>query len=334
MQSTMMRATALFISAPRKMAAAVAAASPFMSHRMDDQISALNNSMNEILLDPSLYERAQAWTMKHAYFLQSAIDNTMGPIIWTAGYNGALAKGMAQDEAVRYADGLIRQTQGSTLPEDISRIETGPAYARVFTQFIGYFNMMANTNATGVKQIAKDIGLKRGAGKALMLVTMGMMVPIWVAEAIAQGMRGGPDDPDGDGYLDDWLAAVFGMGTIKGMFAMVPLVGQIANSAINRFNSNPADDKMSLSPAVSLLEGSAGVGVDLYKMMNDEGNAARTVRDVASLVSIATGLPALAVARPLAYLAGVDAGQISPTSPADAARGLVTGTASPESKNR
>jgi hypothetical protein len=40
------------------------------------------------------------------------------------------------------------------------------------------------------------------------------------------------------------------------------------------------------------------------------------------------------VARPLGYLAGVDQGTISPTSTADAARGLVTGVASPESKTR
>ena len=334
MQSSMTRATALFISAPKKMAQAVAAASPFMASRMDNEIAAMNDAMNAILLDPSLYERAQAWTMKHAYFLQSALDNTMGPIIWTSAYNGALGKGLSQDDAVRYADGVIRQTQGSTLPEDVSRIETGPAYARVFTQFIGYFNMMANTNGTQVKQIAQDVGLKRGAGKALMLVTLGMMVPIWVAEAIAQAMRGGPDDPEGDGWLDDWLAAVFGLGTIKGMFAMVPFVGSLANAAVNRFNGNPADDKMSLSPAVSLLEGAAGVPVDIYKTLHGEGNTQRTVRDVASMISILTGLPAIAAARPLGYLAGVEGGQISPTGPADAVRGALTGTASPASKNR
>lgn len=335
MRSTMLKSAAMMISiGPKKMAAAVAAASPFMANRMANEIAAINGAMNDILLDPSLYERAQEWTARHAYFLQSAMDNTMGPIIWTSAYNAALNKGagMSPDDAVRYADGVIRQTQGSTLPEDVSRIETGPAYARVFTQFIGYFNMMANTNSTMVKQIAQDVGLKRGAGKALGLVTLGMMVPIWVAEAIAQAMRGGPDDPDEDGYLDDWLMAVFGFGTIKGAFAMVPFVGQLANAGINRFNGNPADDKMSLSPAVSLLEAAVGVPVDIYKAITDEVKLRTLVRDVASAVSIATGLPAVAIARPLGYLAGVEQGQIAPTSAADAVRGAITGSASPDSK--
>lgn len=334
LESHMMRATAQYISNPKEMGRSVAAASQFMENRMENEIAAINDAMDEILLDASLYEKSQAWTRKHAYFMQTAMANTMEPIIWTAGYNGALQKGMSETDAVRYADGLVRQTQGSTLPEDVSRIETGPAYARVFTQFIGYFNMMANTNATALKQIAGGVGLKKGAGKALLLVTAGMLIPLWVAEAIAQAMRGGPDDEDDDGYLDDWLAAVLGMGTIKGAFAMVPFVGQLANAGLNRFNNNPADDKVSLSPAVSLLEGSAGVGVLAYKAVTDPDkiNARNAVRDVASAISITTGLPAYAIARPLGYLAGVEQGKIEPTSAADAVRGAITGSASPESK--
>ncbi len=332
----MMRATAQFIANPRKMAQAVAKASPFMDQRMANELSNINDAMDKILLDPSLYERSQAWAQKHAYFLQTAFANTMEPIIWTAGYNGALEKGASEAEAARYADGLIRQTQGSTLPEDVSRIETGPAYARMFTQFIGYFNMMANTNATGLKQIAQDAGLKKGAGKALMIVTMGMLVPLWVAEAIAQGMRGGPDDEDKDGYLDDWLAAVFGMGTIKGTLAMVPFVGQAVNAGLSRFNNNPADDKISLSPAVGMLEAMVGLPSQVYQAMQDPDkiNARNAVRDVASAISLTTGLPAYALARPLSYLAGVESGKIEPTSPADAVRGAITGTPSPDSKQR
>lgn len=336
LQSSMLRAAAQMVAAgPRKMARDVAALSPFMANRMDNEIAAINQQMNDILLDPNLLEKAQAWTSKHAYFLQTALDNTMGPIIWTSAYNGALGKGLGATEAVHYADGVIRQTQGSTLPEDVSRIETGPAYARLFTQFIGYFNMMANTNATALKQIQQEVGLRKGAGRAFGVVMLGLLVPLWVAEAIAVAMKGGPDDPEGDGYLDDWIAAVFGMGTIKGAFAMVPFVGQLAMAGVNRFNSNPADDRVSASPAVSMLEAAGGVPVAAFKLAKgEEVNAKNAVRDVASLVSIATGLPATAAARPLGYLAGVEQGTISPTSTADAVRGAVTGVASPESKNR
>ena len=64
----------------------------------------------------------------------------------------------------------------------------------------------------------------------------------------------------------------------------------------------------------------------------EEGSQRKAIRDVASLVSIATGLPATALARPLGYLAGVNEGAISPPSTADAVRGAVSGVPSPESK--
>ena len=104
---------------------------------------------------------------------------------------------------------------------------------------------------------------------------------------------------------------------------------------MNRFiNGNPSDDKMSLSPAVSILEGAVGVPSDVYKLMTDPDNLNKrsAVRDVASLVSLATGLPAVAVARPLGYLAGVATDKIDPTSAVDMARGVVTGTPSPASR--
>jgi hypothetical protein len=241
---------------------------------------------------------------------------------------------MDERMAIRYADGVIRQTQGSTLPEDISRIESGPAYARVFTQFIGYFNMLANTNGTALKQIADEQGLKKGAGKAFGVVMLGLLVPIWVAEAIAHAMRGGPDDEDDDGYLDDWLAAVFGFGTLRGFFGGMPFIGAAAQSAVNRFNDQPADDKFSLSPTVSVLEAAVGAPASVYGAIVDDKNAQKAVRDLSALITVATGLPAMTLARPVGYAAGVMQGRIEPAGPVDAARGLVTGTASPESKQQ
>lgn len=334
LDSHMLRAAAQYLRNPKKMANEVAQASTFMETRMAHEVQAINNAIDEILLSPSLYKQAQNWTAKHAYFMQTAFDNTMGPIIWTAAYNGSLAKQGDSTVAARYADGVIRQTQGSTQPEDVSRMETGPAYGRIFTQFVGYFNMLGNTSVTGLKQAAGELGVRKGAGKMLGITTMGLLVPLWTAEAIALAMRGGPDDPEDDGYLDDWIAAVFGLGTIKGAFAMVPFVGQLANAAINRLNANPADDKMSMSPAVSILEAAAGVPSDVYKAITDPDklNKRNAVRDVASAISLATGLPAVALAKPLGYAAAVSDGRVEPTGPVDAVRGTITGTPSPASK--
>lgn len=332
--SHLMRAVATYIAHPKQTSTAVWDASPYMDQRAKNEVAILADTMEKILLDPTIYESAQAWTQQHAYFMQSGIDNVLSPIVWTGAYNQAIEEGMTHEDGVRFADGVVRQTQGTTLPEDVSRIETGPPYARAFTQFMGYFNMLANTNVTALQQVAHEVGLLRGAPRALYLVTMGLLVPLWIAEAIAQVFRGGPEDEDKDGYLDDWLAAVFGFGTIKGLFAAVPFVGQLANAAVNRANNNPVDDRVSLSPAVSLLEAGAGAPVSVYKAIVEDGNKRTAIRDVASLVSVATGLPTYAAARPLGYLAGVLDNRIDPAGPVDATRGLLTGSASPESRGR
>lgn len=328
------RAAASYIASPKKFTQAVWAASSYMDDRAKNEVAMLNEQLQDILIKPTIYSRAQSWSMRHAYFLQTAFDNVLSPIVWTGAYNQAVEQGMSESDAIKFADGTVRQTQGTTLPEDVSRIETGPPYARLFTQFVGYFNMLANTNATALKQIAQETGLRKGAGKALYVVTMGLLMPLWVAEAIAQAFRGGPEDEDedDDGYLDDWLAAVLGMGTIKGLLAGVPFVGQLAVAGMNRANDNPADDRVSLSPAVSVLEAGVGAPVSVYEAIVEEGSARKAIRDVASLVGIATGLPAVALARPLGYGAAVAEGDVEPTSGGDMARGLITGTPSPESR--
>jgi hypothetical protein len=331
--SHMRRAVAQYIADPQQLKNTVWSLSPYMADRASNEVAVLSDTLEAILLNPSVYESAERFTRRHAYFLQTGMDNQMSPIIWTGAYNQALVEGMNDRMARRFADGVIRQTQGSTLPEDVSRVETGTAFVRAFTQFVGYFNMLANTNATAIQQIAQEQGLRKGAGKAFGVLMVGMMIPIWVAEVIAHAMRGGPEDEDDDGYLDDWLAAVFGFGTIRGILSGIPGIAQIGQKMVNGFNDNPADDRFSLSPTVSVLESAVAAPQNVYKAIVDEGSAQKAVRDMSALITLATGLPAMTLARPLGYAAGVAQGKIEPTGPVDAARGLVTGTASPESKN-
>lgn len=328
-------ATADYLRHPKRTAEEVAELSVFMRNRMSNEVDAMLGDIQGILLDPSLYEKAQEWTARHTYFLQTAFDNVMGPIIWRAAYSEALEQNFDTKDAVRIADAAIRQTQGSTMPEDVSRIETGPAYARLFTQFVGYFNMQANLLGTEFAKVSQEMGLRKGMGKGLYITLLGFYAPAVIAELVSQAFRGGPGDDDKDGdYLDDWLMATLVYGPMRNATAFVPFAGQVINSTVARFNGNPNDDKMSLSPAVSSIEAAVGVPYDLYKAAIGEGNAQRATKDVATLISLTTGLPASVAARPISYLAGLEQRTIQPTSAPDLLRGLATGAASPESKQR
>jgi hypothetical protein len=181
----LLSATADYLRAPRRVAEEVADMSLYMRNRMSDEVSAMMGEVDQILLDPSLYERAQDWTKRHTYFMQSAVDNVMGPIIWRAAFAQAQEEGHSTDDARRLADSAVRQTQGSNLPEDVSRIETGPAYARIFMQFAGYFNMQANLLGTELGKVTQEMGLRKGLGRGLFIMLAGFAAPAIVAEAIA-----------------------------------------------------------------------------------------------------------------------------------------------------
>jgi hypothetical protein len=324
---------AQFMRHPRLTAERVASLSPYMAHRMQNEVAALTDEIEKIMLDPSTYEKTAGWFKQHQFFLQSAIDNTMGPMIWVGAYEQALDEGIEPKLAARAADAVIRQTQGTTLPEDVSNIEVGSPGWRLMAQFAGYFNMQANLLGTEFAKAAREMGAPAKVGRGFYVYMMGFAMPAIVGALIAQAFRGGPDDEDDDGeYLDDWIMSCVVWGQIRNATAFVPVAGQLANNVMARFNKSPVDDKLSIGAAISQLESAGSVPYDLYKVAIGEIKARKTVRDVATLVTLLTGLPAAAVARPAGYVAGVAAGEIEPTSATDAARGLITGQVSPESR--
>jgi len=321
-----------YIRSPKAMTEAVTSASPFMAERMLNEAQSINTEIKDILINPTLFERGQAWGARHAYFMQAAIDNVMSPIVWMAARNQALEQGLSEADANRLGDSMVRETQTSSLPEDISRIESGNAFVRMFTQFVSYFNMQANLLGSEFTKIAHETGMRKGAGKALYVTTLAILIPAVISEMIVQAFRGGPDDEDGDGeYLDDWLAAIF-LGTLRSIIALVPVAGPVATAAVNAANNKPYDDRISTSPAISMIESTMRAPFTIYAAMTEDKHPQRAVRDFATATAMLFGLPAAPIGRTVGYMAGVANNDIEPTSGFDMARGLVTGFASPDSK--
>jgi hypothetical protein len=322
-----------YVRDPKGVAEAAASQSVFLSNRMSSDIFEARQTIAQLTkLDPSKTDEAVAFLQRNAYFMQSAVQNVMDVVSWTAAFNQASGKGESDRDAARFADSVIRETQGTMAPEDVSRFETGPAFIRVFTQFAGYFNMMANLNATEVQLVARDAGLKKGMGRLFYVYLMGFAVPALLGDAIAKALRGGWEDEEGDGYLDD-LFAWFFSSQAKFALAAVPVVGQAANAALGAFTKLPYDDRISMSPAVSVIESGLGTPAEVYQSLVDGESFNRAdTRDALNLLGVLTGTPIGALAKPLGYGVGVAQGDIEPTGPLDAARGVVTGAPSPESR--
>jgi len=321
----MLSATWRYLRDPSGSAAAVDGASVFMANRADRQMEDMRLAIEEIVLNPSPYQQTQEFFARHAQFLQSALQNVLDRIAWMAAYDRAVETGSTTPEAD--ADSVVRTTMGSFSPEDLSRFETGPAWARPLTLFAGYFISQANLNGT---EFAKAAATKN-VGRGLEVWALGIAVPAIASMMIAQAFRGELGDEDEDGYLDDFLHLFFG-GQASYLLAMVPVLGPTINAAILGFNDKPYDDKVSLSPVVSMAESSARVPAGVAKIAKGEGDWSRTIKDSAALATLATGIPFTLLGKPVSYAVDVMEGDIEPEGPVDATRGAITGAASPQSR--
>jgi hypothetical protein len=310
----------------KQMTATIMEKSEWMRSTQGQNIFDINNSINEIMFNKTNLEKAQDFTRKHTYFLQSATQNMVNSIVWSAAYEQSIEKGYSEKDAVKEADSAVRTTQGTTNPEDISRYETGTATTLLFKQFVSYFNMIANLNASELIRISRDVGLRKGAGRAFHLYNSAFMLPAFLSTLIVMAAGGKLDEDDDDNYIDDLLMAFFGS-QFKTFTAMVPYGGQVAVAAYNKaFTPNMADDRLSLSPAISILESTVGAPIDVYKSISEKGELSKkNVKDVLQFIGIMSGLPTGPIGRPVGYLMDVDSGKANPTGPADFTRGLITG---------
>jgi hypothetical protein len=211
--------------------------------------------------------------------------------------------------------------------------EVGTPFYRTFVQFTGYFNMLANLNLGEFQKTVRDMGWRSGKGRLLYIYVMGMMLPAIVSDAIVRSLGGGWDDEDEDGYLWVFMDWFFGSQVRMGA-ALLPF-GSTAYTAITTaFNDKPYDDRITTSPSIAALE-SATIGTSkaiIAVTDEDKDVTGRNVRDVLTLITLLTGVPVSALGRPAGYLVDVERGEIEPESGYDMIRGMITGTATPESK--
>lgn len=313
-----------YIQSPKAFADDVNSKSKFMETRTGTQMVDINQTIEEIALNTSKFDDVRSYVQKHGYFMQSAAQNLVDLTVWAGAYEEAVVDGMAETEAVRFADAAVRETQGSMAPEDISRFEAGSPFVRLFTMFQGYFNMQANLLGTEFVKTVRDMGLRKGAGRLFYLYVMGFMIPAWMSELIVKAMGSGIDEDDDEQYLDDLLMSFF-TSQFNTATAMFPAAGPAVRTVISAFNDKPYDDRLSLSPVVQSIERSAQAPVSVYNAIVNDGSKRKAVRDAMSAVGMLTGIPTGIVQRPLSYLADVDEGKADPTGPVDFTRGLITG---------
>jgi hypothetical protein len=288
---------------PMETAKAVRAKSEFMRQRTDGQAFDVSKSIDDILINPTKFESVKSFAEKHGYFFQQAFQNVVDLNVWQAAYNEYMntASGDIETnerEAVRHADAVVRETQGSFAPEDVSRFETGSAFARIFTQFYSFFNNWGNLLATDFSKAMKEMGIKKGS-RLLYVYGMGFAIPAIIAELLMQSLKG--DLWKDDDYTDN-LAQILLLSQLRSFFGMTPIVGQAVNFGINKLDDKLYNDRLAQTPVISVGESALNAPFSVYKAIEGDGSEKKAIRDTLSLLGMTTGLPLMPLGRAANYI--------------------------------
>ena len=328
---------------PAKTQEIIAELSPFMDQRQNNQMFDIQDTLNDLIINPDKFEKINAWTNKHAYFIQQAFQNQVDSVVWIGSYNQFLANKpmsmpdvVAQKEAIAQADANVRMTQDSLQPEDRAAFQTDTPLVQSLLQFTSYFNMMANLNDTNYKKMVNDMGYKitgKGSGRLIYTFMFGLYLPAVVSGVIVNFFGGNLNDADEDGYLDEIFELLF-FEPLRFGLAFIP-GGNILPVPFNVLNDKPYDDRISTSPSISTLESSTTGTVRALQAVLDPKKdvTGKNVKDVFTLLSLISNYPLTILGRPLGYLQDVGTGRVEPEGPIDFIRGVVTGKSGRRQRN-
>jgi hypothetical protein len=266
--------------------------------------------------------------------MQTAMQNPVNIVTWMGAYDQSIAESglttsdaKAHKAAVADADAAVRLTQGSRDPEDISAVEVGTPFYQTFTQFTGYFNMMANLNVTEYVKALRDGGFRGNKGQLVYIYLLGMALPAIVSDAIVRTFGNGWDDEDEDGYIDTFMDWIFGS-QARFILGMVPFGSSAYTALFSGFNDKTYDDRITSSPSIAAIESSTiGVAKTIINVADpDKDVTGKNVRDVLTLISLSTGIPVTALGRPIGYLVDVAGEKVEAKTVWQVIKGMTTGS--------
>lgn len=308
----------------RNMASEAVTASAMMRDRMDNSSRVTSQEIDKIIVEPTVQAEVDRFVNQHGYILQQGMQNVVDVVVWHGAYDQAIQTGMSNEDAVFEADSVVRRTQGSFNPEDISAFESGTALVRLLTMFTSYFNTQLNLIGGEAATAVRTKGWRGATGRLSHLYFFGVLIPAVVAEAISEAARGELGDEDDDGLTDDMLELFIGS-QVKFVAGAIPFVGALTVAALNKFNDQPFDDKLSASPAQYTLERAVGAPASIARAVAGEGSASKAVSDGVSALGLILGVPTGQLAKSMGYIVGVGEGRSEPQNAVDFVKGLMSG---------
>lgn len=297
----------------------IAQQSAFMDNRQRGKMLELAQILDSLVNNPGQYKKVKRLAEKNAYWLQTAIQSFADKAIWKGSYDKFKtmpeAQGLSEEEihkkAVEYADYIVRDSSPSLSPEDQAKYLKGGPFMRFMVQYSGYFNWLANVNATDFGILIRELGFRAPLSMAFyQQLILGYMVPLFVADVIMQAISGRLYDDEDEEELGSALGRSMMVSLGRGTASMFPGVGQVAMALYGLSTEDPNDERVTNAPGIGYImragRGAIAVGRETGEMLGlvevEKEVSGREVRDIFGLLSLLSGgLPTSFLGKPAQY---------------------------------
>jgi hypothetical protein len=164
------------------------------SLEMRDRRHNFTQEMHDISSNFGFGRHIKKWEEAMMYFTALA-DYHVSGASWVAAYELALEEGKTEQQAVDFADSVVTMGQGSGKDKDISAMQRGNEYKRMWMMFFSYMN----TNYNQIVSSFRTLRTGKRKGKFFGELAFYWLFPTIAAELLAG--RGPDDDED-----EEWLA--------------------------------------------------------------------------------------------------------------------------------
>lgn len=260
-----------------------------------------------------------AQTRRFAFYGIGYMDRVVVIPAWLGSYNKALSEGMTDDQAIHFADKVIRQTQGAGAAKDLAAIQRGSEWLRLASMFYSYASAFYNRQ----RNLGRDV--KRAMTEKELSEFPGLLARAWWLFAVAPIMGAlpgailsgsGPDEDEDESWMGWALGAMAG-----NFFYGVPLARDVASSAVSGFDYGftPA------SRMVTTLMDATGDLKALVDADDETDPSKRSVKTAVESVGYVARLPLGQFSNASQFIADWAAGEADPDGVGDWLTGLQRG---------
>lgn len=204
--------------------------------------------------------------------------------VWFGAYTRKLNSGKTQQEAIDYADSIIRKTLGSTRATDVSSMVRMKGAARILTMFQTFFNTQFNHWYSEYKK--QELNFNEKEYKKMAKEVSSFVCAKWISFTMLSMLLAGsnPFGDDDDEYIDFWSELFSYPLTLGGP------VGQFVNS-FARIMLDAKTFPYRLSPIESSLDMISRAGEVLGDVARGEKEIEEAIEPAVNLALLYKGLP-------------------------------------------